>query len=136
MSFELALAKRMLDDETIKGLVGTRVDWMRRPGRDLPACTLQIVSDARPQHFKGFQAVRQTRVQVDCWAATFAGAIALRDAAIAALTPAATIANVRFDRANVASVRPGFDGDGTASEGQPQGELYREIIDFIFLHNG
>ena len=136
MSFEAAVAKRLLDDAAVKALVQSRVDWMRRPGRQLPACTMQIVSDARPQHYKGFQGVRQTRVQVDCWSATFADAIALRDAVIAALVPGATVAGVRFDRAAVASVRPGFDGDGTASEGQPHGELYREIIDFIFLHNG
>lgn len=136
MSFEAALAKRLLDDVAAKGKVGSRVDWMRRPGRQLDAYTLQIVSDVRPQHYKGFQGVRTTRVQVDCWSATFAGAIALRDIAIAVLTPAVQVGEVRFDRAAVPLVRPGFDGDGTASDEQPHGELYREIIDFIFLHNG
>jgi hypothetical protein len=136
MSFEAALAKRLLDDNAAKARAGTRVDWMRRPGRELDAYTLQIISDVRPQHYKGFQGVRTTRVQLDCWSATFAGAIALRDIAIAVLTPAAQVDDVRFDRAAVPSVRPGFDGDSTASEEQPRGELYREIIDFIFLHNG
>ena len=136
MSFEIAVAKRLLDDPAAAAKVATRVDWMRRPGQALPAYTLQIISDPRPQHYKGFQGVRPTRVQVDCWGATFADAIALRDIAIAVLTPADEVAGVRFDRASVPLVRPGFDGDGTATDGQPRGELYREIIDFIFLHNG
>lgn len=54
---------------------------------------------------------------------------------ISTLAPAATSEGVRFQRAMVTNVRPGFFGDGTASDAQPQGELYRETIDFIFTHN-
>jgi len=136
VSFEVALAKRLLDAPAAKEKVETRVDWDRRWGRSLPAYTLNIASDVRLQHMKGFQRVRQTRVVVECWGATKVDAIALRGIAIAVLTPSALLDGVRFQRAQVPLVRPGFDGDGTASDEQPQGETYREIIDFIFTHNG
>lgn len=136
MSFETALAKRLLDAPAARALVGTRVDWDRRPGPVLPAYTLNIITDQRPQHMKGFQRVRPTRVQLDCWGGSPADAIELRDIALAVLTPPTKVQGVTFQRAMVPSVRPGFDGDGTASDGQPRGETYRQIIDFIFNHNG
>jgi hypothetical protein len=136
MSFETALAKRLLDSAPAKAKVGTRIDWDRRWGRELPAYTLSTSGDPRPQHMKGFQRVRPTRVVVECWGATKADAIALRDIAIAVLTPAAKVSEIQFQRAQVPLVRSVFDGTGTASDGQPQGETYREIIDFIFTHNG
>ncbi len=136
MSFETALAKRLLESALATAKVGTRIDWDRRWGRALPAYTLNISGDPRPQHMKGFQRVRPTRVVVECWAANKADAIMLRDVAIGVLTPAAKVGDVQFQRAQVPLVRSVFDGASTASEGQPQGETYREIIDFIFTHNG
>ena len=135
MTLETALSARLLNDATFAQDVGSRVDWMRRPGRSLPAVTFQIVSDPRPQHMSGFQRVRQTRVQADVWAARPGDAVDLRERVIAIMVPAATSEDVRFQRAMIPNVRPGFDGDDTASDAQPQGELYRESIDFIFTHN-
>ena len=133
MGLETALSARLLNDAAYKAAMSGRIDWMRRPGRTLPATTLQIISDPRPQHMKGFQ-TRQTRVQIDIWAASPKQAAELREMAIAILVPAAQIEGVRFQRAAIANIRPGMEQEG-ATEGQPQGELYRESIDFIFTHN-
>lgn len=55
MSFEKALAKRLLTAEPIAEKVASRVDWMRRPqNAALPAITLQIITDVRDQHYGGF----------------------------------------------------------------------------------
>lgn len=133
MGLETALSARLMDDADYRGAMSGRIDWMRRPGRILPATTLQIISDPRPQHMKGFQ-TRQTRVQLDIWSASPKQAAELREHAIAILTPSTRIDGVHFQRALIANVRPGMDQEG-ATEGQPQGELYRESIDFIFTHN-
>lgn len=135
MTFETALVRRLLDAATVAEPTSSRVDWMRRPNGSLPAITLQTISDPRPQHFKGFQSTRSTRVQVDVWAARPGDAVHLRNAVIATLTPGDLVDGVTFQRAMIADVRPGFETDEAASEGQPAGELYREIIDIIFTHN-
>ena len=59
----------MRADETITGLIGGRIEWGRRI-EAIPAVTLQVVSDPRPQHMKGFQTVRSTDVQIDVRSAT------------------------------------------------------------------
>lgn len=133
MALEIALSARLLGNAAYAAAMGGRVDWMRRPGSALPATTLQIISDPRPQHMKGFQ-TRQTRVQLDIWSASPKQAAELREMAIVILTPSSEIEGVHFQRAMIANVRPGMDQEG-ATEGQPQGELYRESIDFIFTHN-
>ncbi len=133
MGLEAAISARLLADAAYSAAMGGRIDWMRRPGKTLPATTLQIISDPRRQHMKGFQ-TRQTRVQHDIWAATPREAAELREAAIRILTPAGESAGVRFQRAMIPNVRPGMEQEG-ATDGQPQGELYRESIDFIFTHN-
>jgi anti-sigma factor RsiW len=133
MALEAALSARLLGDPDYDAAMVGRIDWMRRPSRSLPATTLQIISDPRPQYMKGFQ-TRQTRVQLDIWSASPKQAAELREKAIAILTPSARIGGVAFQRAMVVNVRPGMDQQ-VATEGQPQGELYRESIDFIFTHN-
>jgi hypothetical protein len=65
----------------------------------LPAVTLQIISDIRPQHLKGFNPLRDTRVQIDCWATSYAAVTALKEAVLAAVVPENTSNGIRFDRA-------------------------------------
>lgn len=130
MSFEAALAKRLLSAAPISEVVGTRVDWMRRvQDADLPAITLHTISDQRGQHMKGFQPT-VARIQIDIWTGDFAASLPLRDAAIAAVVPAATIDGVRFQRGQDVSVRADREasGDGT--------DLYRQIIDIQFTYTG
>lgn len=90
----------------LTGLAGGRVYWVDRPQTSaLPAITLQVASDPMPQHLKGFDELRRTLVQIDCWADTYAAAKTLKDQVIAALVPENTANGIRFDRAIVESVR-------------------------------
>ncbi|MEN2748185.1 hypothetical protein [Sphingomonas sp. T9W2] len=130
MSFEAALAKRLLSAAPISEAVGTRVDWMRRvQGAEVPAITLHTISDRRGQHMKGFHPT-VARIQIDIWSVDFLSSLALRDAAIAAVVPATMIDGVRFQRGQDVSVRADREasGDGT--------DLYRQIIDIQFTYTG
>lgn len=106
MDMQKALRARLLAASPVNVLVAQRVDWVDRPQASaLPAITLQTISDSRPQHLKGFQALRDTRVQVDCWGATYQQVSVLREAVIAALVPENTGNGIRFDRTLVDGVR-------------------------------
>lgn len=84
-----ALRSRLLADATIAGLVGTRIDWGLRPqGKPLPAITLTLIPTPRDYHMGGAQRTQFYRVQIDCWAATYLSADAVRHAVIAELEPA------------------------------------------------
>lgn len=85
---------------------GQRVYWVDRPqDTALPAVTLQVISDPRPQHLRGFESIRVTLVQIDCWAETYAAAAALKEAVLIAVVPEGTGNGIRFDRAMIEAIR-------------------------------
>jgi len=86
--------------------VGARIYWTQRiQGEPLPAIVMQVISDPRPQHLKGFDQLRETRVQIDCLGPSDKIATDLAEAVIADLVPAAITAGIRFNRAYVDAVR-------------------------------
>lgn len=120
MDFQGALRARLT------GLAGGRVYWVDRPqAAALPSITLQTISDPRPQHLKGFEELRPTRVQVDCWADTYSAAKSLMEQVIAAAVPESTSNGIRFDRAMVESVQD--LGERTETK-----FIHRQTADFIF----
>lgn len=91
-----ALRERLLNDATVAGLVGTRVDWDVRPqGKSLPAVTLSMV-DTRDQHMGGPQVTRNTIIQADCWALKAIDAHSLAEAVVTELQPPALVGGVQF----------------------------------------
>lgn len=106
MTFHAAVRTRLIDAAGVAALAGSRVAWVQRPqGEALEAITLQVISDQREQHLKGFDPIRETRVQIDCWSASHVGAQALAEAVIAALVPEASVGGIAFNRAYVDVVR-------------------------------
>ena len=104
---------------------GTRVYWVDRPQASaLPSVTLQIITDLRPQHLKGFDETRDTRVQIDCWAATYAAATALKEAVLAAVIPINTSNGIRFDRAII-------DGERDLGERTETQFIHRASVDLV-----
>lgn len=129
MSFETALAGRLLTPIAGPTAAGARVDWDRRPqASDLPAITIEGISDPRPQVMRRRQSTRPTRVQLTCWGATKAHAVALREQAIREVEVARQIDGVTFQRAVGLFVRPIFEMQGDE-------EIYREIIDLTLWHD-
>lgn len=109
--------------------VGTRVYWGIRPQNSaLPAIVLTTVSDERSQHMAGFDTYQPKRVQVDCYATTYAQAVDLREAVIAGVVPEATQGVTRFLRAFV---------NNTMSRGSDTtaGFVHRQMIDLSIWHD-
>lgn len=101
-----ALRARAIADAGVATIAGTRVYWVQRiQGKPLPAVTLTVVSDPRPQHLKGFFALRETVVQADCLAESHKQATDLAEAVIAALVPEHSGNGIVFNRALVDAVR-------------------------------
>lgn len=131
---EDAIELRVREVALVAQEVGSAVAWGRRlPG--LPSISLQIVSDPRPQHLKGFQSSRPTLAQVDVLAKTPEQARALREALINALVVSASIGTVRFQRAEVTNVRAGA-AEQQGGDMRLRPEIFRESIDIRFWHNG
>lgn len=123
------MVARLLAANPVTALVGQRIEWDERaPDSPLPAIMLQTITDVRPQNHDGFDDFRGTRVQVNCLAATKAQAIAVREAAIAALVPAGEQSGVTF-------LRSFIDGGGSDAERTSTGRICRERTDLIIWHN-
>lgn len=77
----------------------------RPQGSALPAVILLVVSDPRPSTYEGRQVLRETRVQLDCQAASRGAADDIAEAAIAAAETAGIYGATRFSRSFVDSQR-------------------------------
>lgn len=123
-----ALRARLLAAAPVTALVGTRIDWDKRPQANvLPAIVLEFVTEDRDQHMAGFQATRQPLVRVHCWASKAADAHNLAEYVTAALVPAATQSGVRFLRsfATLRSMPP---------EDTDNGLVHRQIVELRINH--
>ena len=79
----------LLADATVSGFVGTRISPLTR-AQDLAlsAITVQRISTVPQNHLRGFGNLDGNRVQVDCWASTYAGARDLAEACRTAINAA------------------------------------------------
>ncbi|GLT01804.1 hypothetical protein GCM10007897_32020 [Sphingobium jiangsuense] len=137
MDFQAGLLARLLADPAVSGIAGTRVHWLDRPQAEaLPAISLQVISDPRPQHLKGFDGARDTTVQVDCWAASYGEALALARASIAALAPPATISGKRFGGTQVIGQRDLGETVGGVGSRSGGTFIHRQSVDFLVRHIG
>jgi len=126
MDMPAALRARAIGDAGVAALASTRVHWVQRPQAGaLPAVTLTTISDPRPQHLKGFDSLRETRVQADCWATSHKQANDLAEEMIAALVPEHTGNGITFNRALVDAVRDLGEQTETIF-------IHRTSIDFRF----
>lgn len=126
MNWEQALRQRLIDAATP---ADDRWHWDVRPqGAPMPCGVLQTISDPRPQHLKGFTGRRQSRVQIRCLAEDKAAAVALREAAIAAVTGAGMFHGVTFGRAMI-------DGGGGGGEPGVASIFANERFDVLVMHD-
>lgn len=128
MDFEGALRARLLAAGPVTAFAGQRVTWVERPqASGLPAITLQIIGDSRPQTFDGFQAQRPATVQIDVWASTYAATKVGIEAVIATLAPAETSNGITFSRGFFSDVRDLGEQLETAF-------LHRNSVDLTVWH--
>ncbi len=133
MKFSDAVKARLIGDAVIRRAAGM-IDWTLILTA-LPAITLQIVADSRPQHQKGFLKVRPTTVQVDVWAEDAATAEDLRDLCIELLVQSATLDNVQFQRATIGQVTGGPEREQPGAPQRQRGQMFRYSFDITFNHN-
>lgn len=116
MDMEGALRARLLAAAPVTSVAGTRIYWMSRPqGALLPAIVLQGGRSAeREQHLKGLNDLQFARVQVDSLALSFAAALALKNAAIAALIEENTSNGIQFNHATIEDISPFVERTETA----------------------
>ena len=94
-----ALVARLKSAAPIAGIVGSRIYWTKVPqDTDLPYIRMQTISDERPADLEEYDAARETRVQVDCFAESYQTARALAEAVIYSTAEPATISGVRLGR--------------------------------------
>lgn len=107
---------------------GNKVYWGIVPqGAALPYLRMQAISDPRPEHLQGYDAARVTRVQIDCFASTYAAARALAEAVIAAVSTPTTTGGVRFGRIKA-------EGPRDLGEDTAQGYTHRASLDLLVEH--
>ena len=129
MSWKAALVTRLLATPGVFALTGDNIEWDERaPDAPMPAITLQVISDPRPQNHDGFDPFRGTRVQVNCLARTAAQAEALLELVIPVLVLPAVVGSTTFLRSFV-------DGGGSDAEQTDTGRICRERTDLIIWHN-
>lgn len=127
-SLSVALVKRLLAASEVTTLVGTKIKWGKVPqGTAKPYVQLGIISDVRPQHLKGYDGSRGTRVQADCYGDTYASAEAVALAIIAALAEPATTADGRFGRTHA-------EGPRDLGEDTATGFVHRASVDLLVRH--
>lgn len=123
-----ALMARLLAAPGVSAIAGAKLHWLKvPPGTSLPYARLQVISDPRPQHLGGYHGSRQTRVQADCFAATYGQARTLALAVIDTMALPAEVAGVRFGRTRA-------EGPRDLSEETPAGLIYRMSVDLLIEH--
>ena len=122
---EAALITKLLASAGVTALVSARINWSRRPqGAALPAIVLHRIDGAPDVHHAGASGLVTSRVQVDCWAATYGSAKAIARAVETAITAQTfTQGAVRFDVILIADER-----DSTFDETTP---IFRTSLDLM-----
>ncbi len=128
---------RLLRDATAVAALLTvddeiRIYWVQAPqGTSRPYVTLLTVSKVPDMHMTAASGLEFARVQIDCYAASYGGSLAIARAIDAALLGfSGTKAETYFNGIFRADWREGFEDDATPEK------LYRQSLDYEIWHRG
>lgn len=127
-----ALRSCLIDDSAVVALVSSRVAWGARPrAAALPSIVLHLI-DSNPDYtMSGPSGLVPSRVQVDCWGATYASATNVSRAVKSALSGLRdTIDGVEFQGVFVVGERD-LPDEGTDAEDI----FHRVSLDFKIWHS-
>lgn len=127
-----ALIARLVDDAAVTAIVGERIYWLVRPqGQtdDLPALVLQLVSETRTQHLKGFDDMFEARLQVAAMALRYSVSRQLAEAATAALIDVAEVTDPAGD--DVLFWRASVDGPRDLGNQEETRFVHRAVVDIL-----
>jgi hypothetical protein len=128
---EEAIIGKLLSTPTVAGLAATRVYPGSRPqGSPLPAVVFNRIDGAPLYVDEGEAGIAQSRIQIDCWADSYAGAKILARAVNAALSAfAGQVQGTQFLSIFIDAERDLREG-GSGAADYP----FRTSIDFIVWH--
>lgn len=111
--------------------VPARVHWVRRPqGGDLPAVTLNTISEITDYHMRGPSGYQVTRVQADVWASTYASADVVARAIQSVLSGYSGIVGAtQFQMVALDGRRDSFDAGGNDAD-----RIQSISVDLIIHH--
>lgn len=123
-----ALATHLEDDTAVAAIADDRVHVEQVPQNTArPYVLLKVISDPRPQHLKGYDGARTSRVQADCVADRYGESRALAEVVIAAVAEPWDDGEIRFGRVKAEGPRD--------RGGEVEGEYrYRAVVDLIPEH--
>ena len=122
---EEALRSLLKNAAPVVALASTRIDWgARQQGKTGPAVVLHRIGGRRGQHLQGPDGLISSRVQIDCWAASYGSAKALARVVITALNGHR---DTTFQRVFIEAERD--DHDLTPPE-----PLFRTSLDLLIWH--
>lgn len=119
----------ILANGAAKAACAGKVAWQQAQQKwALPFVVLTAVTDPRPQHLKGYDAGRVSRVQCDCIAESYVAAAEMAETVLAALALPATAGNTKFGRIKA-------EGPVDRSEDVPGiGPVFRASMDLLVEH--
>ncbi|HRJ40833.1 MAG TPA: DUF3168 domain-containing protein [Caldilineaceae bacterium] len=129
MSIEAALWAELTGDAGVSALISTRLYPEHLPqSPTYPAATYRRISTLPVYCRANNGRFQQVRIQIDCYAETYASALALADAITAAMEGWTQASGPRVDRAYVANRQDNF-ADLLGEDGEIG--LYQESVDFF-----
>lgn len=129
VDFGIALKARLAAYATLTTLTGAgKIHWGKVPQPTvLPYIRLNKVSDPRPEHLKGYQDARVTRVQCDCFASSWGVANDMAEKVIAALATPGVTSGTHFGRIKA-------EGPQDLGEESANGYIHRASLDLLVEH--
>jgi hypothetical protein len=124
-----AFHDRLIANGAVNAVVSTRIYWGVVPqGAALPYVRLHVISDPRPEHLKGYQGSRRTRIQASCFASSFGAAKQLGTKIVQAVSAPWSATGGRVGRVKCEGPR---DGQGTDT---PNGFIHHQIVEAMMEH--
>jgi hypothetical protein len=127
---EEQLKNFLLADVNLNSLIGTKVNWNTRPQDDVvPGIVLTKVSKSTDYHMAGPSGLANARIQIDCWADTFASVMSIARAVRDALSGAS------FSQNDVDIQGAFLDNERHFFEDEDAERFHRVSLDFIIWHS-
>jgi hypothetical protein len=127
---EEALVNKLLASSSLDVLIGDRIRWGKRDQSDpLPTVVLTKVSSRADYHMTARSGLTESRVQVDCWAATFSQSVTIARAIKEILSGA------QFSQDGIEFQGIFLDAERQLYEEDLPERFHRVSMDFIIWHS-
>ena len=124
-----AFRARLVADTAVAAAVSTRIYWGVVPqNATLPYVRLHIISDPRPEHLKGYQGSRRTRIQVSIFAKSFKDAKRIGSNIVKAVSGPWSTPDGKVGRVKCEGPREGQGSD------TPNGFIHHQIVEAMMEH--